>query len=156
MWRSPPSWPPSTVCRCLSGDTPAHLLVLAQRLLFTCQACSLLCIWLVCGGDLVGLRPRLAAHLAAGPCGLVDEGTARALPAHLGQKGYELRALKGQGRVSQGCKVWGQLTGGGSGAGVSGCPCPGSWGGPGFGGASSSGPLGCSVRSLKPRSGKED
>lgn len=81
-----PSWPPppGPIRKCLPGDTPAHLLVLAQRLLLAGQARSLLCIRLVRGGDLVGLGPRPAAHLTAGPCGLIDEGTARALPAHLG------------------------------------------------------------------------
>lgn len=76
--------PPRRVCGCLSLDFRAHLLVLAQRLLLARQARSLLLIGLVRGGDLVGLRPRPAAHLAAGPRGLVNEGAARALPAHLG------------------------------------------------------------------------
>lgn len=74
--------------QCLPGDIPAHLLVLAQRLLLAGQARSLLCVRLVRGGDLVGLGPRPAAHLTAGPCGLVDEGAAGALPAHLGTGGW--------------------------------------------------------------------
>lgn len=75
---------PRPVCRCLAGDFRAHLLVLAQRLLLAGQARALLLVGLVRGGHLVGLGPRAAAHLAAGPRGLVDEGAAGALPAHLG------------------------------------------------------------------------
>lgn len=75
---------PRPGCRCLSGDFGAHLLKLVQRLLLIGQACLLVLVWLVRGGYLVGLGPCLAAHLAAGPSGLVDERAAGARPAHLG------------------------------------------------------------------------
>lgn len=141
---------PRPVGKSLSRDWRAHLLVLAQRLLLAGQARLLLLVRLVRGGHLVGLWPRLAAHLAARSRGLVDEGAARALPAHLGQRAVS--RVAGQAGPAGGTGR--PLTGGGSGT-ASGC-WPGSWGAPDLGGSGSRGPLGCSVRSLNPRSVEEE
>lgn len=78
---------PPPACRCLPLDPCAHLLVLAQRLLLTRQACSLLLIGLVRGRYLVGFRPCTTAHFTPRSCGFVDESAARALPAHLDAEG---------------------------------------------------------------------
>lgn len=179
------STPPRPVCGQSPGTSRAYLLVLAQCLRLARQARSFLLVRLIRGGDLIRLRPRPAAHLAAGPRGLVNEGAARALPAHLGAEsgdggveqrkgrrgvptpGVEWGAGPGAWRRSQGrgarspahggeagAARLGRLTGGDSGV-ASGWPRPGSWGTPGFPGAGSRGPRGCSVRSLKPRSREE-